>query len=396
MFDFATPINRKGTYCTQWDYVADRFGEADLLPFTISDMDLATAPCVLSALDYRMKHPVWGYSRWNHHDYKSAIAYWFQTRFDTEIDKEAIVYGPSVIYMVARLLNLWSEISDEVLVHTPAYDAFDKVIHFNHRKMLRCPLIKGAERYEIDWQLFTELANRGTCKVLLLCSPHNPTGRVWSEDELSRMDDICRAAGVRVISDEIHMDTTFTRHAPWAGITRATDWALVSSASKSFNIPALGGAYGIMPDIESRNNYLDCLKMADGLSSPSVPGMLALISAYREGAEWLDSLNLYLKANHQHLADRLNDGFPSVNYQVPDGTYLAWIDLGSLAINMNDLQERLVTLEKVAIMRGDTYGPEGQSFLRMNLGCSRLKLDDGIDRLLRALKSELETTRDIR
>ena len=386
MFDFSTPVNRKGTYCTQWDFVADRFGADDLLPFTISDMDMATAPCVQSALAERLQHPVWGYSRWDHDDFKSAIVDWFSLRFATGIEKDAIVYGPSVIYIIARLIHLWSAPGDEVLVHTPAYDAFEKVIQSSRRKMLRCPLIKGQDGFEINWPLFTEQVNRSHCKILLLCSPHNPTGRVWSANELKRIDDICHTAGVRVISDEIHMDTTFVQHHPWAGITKSRDWALVSSASKSFNIPALGGAYALLPDEQSRNDYLALLKSADGLSSPSVLGMIALISAYREGGGWLDSLNHYLKRNHQQLVHRLNDCFPSLKHKMPEGTYLSWIDLTPLLINMDALQHRLICHEKVAIMRGDTYGKEGSTFLRMNVGCSQQKLDDGIDRLLRALK----------
>ena len=385
MFDFSTPIERRGTYCTQWDFVADRFGQPDLLPFTISDMDLATAPCVQQALNKRMQHPVWGYSRWNHEDYKAAIVGWFARRFDTTIASDSIAYGPSVIYIVAQLLRLWSEPNDEVLVHTPAYDAFDRVIARNHRKMLRCPLVKGTEGHQIDWALFTELASRDSCKILLLCSPHNPTGRVWTWDELQRMDAICRTHGVKVISDEIHMDTVFAQHIPWARATKAQDWALVTSPSKSFNIPALGGAYAFLPDQQTRTAYLNQLKEADGLSSPSILAVVGLIAAYKEGDAWLDTLNIYLKENHKHLAERLNDRFPALNIQPPQGTYLAWLDLSPLNIDMARLQHQLIHEEKVAIMPGETYGSEGQQCIRINLGCSRQKMDDGIDRLIRAI-----------
>ena len=350
-------------------------------------MDLATAPCVQKVLQDRLLHPVWGYSRWNHDDFKLAIADWFRHRFDTPVDRSSIVYGPSVIYIVARFLHLWSQAGDEVLVHTPAYDAFDKVIEHNGRTMLRCPLVKNNERYEVDWPLFTRMAHRSHCKILLLCSPQNPTGRVWTKPELIKMDEICRAAGVRVISDEIHMDTSFSKHQPWAGITAADDWVLVNSASKSFNIPALGGAYALIGNETSRNAYLDYLKAADGLSSPAIPGMLALMTAYKEGEPWLEALNRYLRENQLHFACRLNNAFPTLNHQPPEGTYLSWVDLNPLGLDMNKLQERLVNHEKIAIMRGDTYGPEGNGFIRMNLGCSREKLDEGIDRLVRAINA---------
>lgn len=142
MFDFSTPVDRHGTWCTQWDYVADRFGTADLLPFTISDMDFPTAPCILDALSQRINHGVFGYSRWKHDDFLSAISHWFATRFDAQVDQDAVVYGPSVIYMVSEMIRQWSSPGDAVLIHTPAYDAFYKAIECNQRHVLAAPLQK--------------------------------------------------------------------------------------------------------------------------------------------------------------------------------------------------------------------------------------------------------------
>ena len=149
-FDFDTPIDRTGTYCTQWDYVQDRFGKAGLLPFTISDMDFAAPEPVMNVLKQRLEHPVLGYSRWNHEDFKSAIRYWYQTRFDCEIDTQQVVYGPSVIYIVSKLIEQWSQPGQGVVFHTPAYDAFDKMIEGQGRACVRSPLIKQQGRFEID------------------------------------------------------------------------------------------------------------------------------------------------------------------------------------------------------------------------------------------------------
>lgn len=386
MFDFSTPVNRYGTYCTQWDYVQDRFGEADLLPFTISDMDFETAPCIQQALQQRLTHGVLGYSRWNHDDFKQAVTDWFAKRYQAHLDQETLVYGPSVIYIISQLITQWSKAGEGVLVHTPAYDAFGNMLEANQRTLLASPLIKTAQGYEVDWKQFEQQAAREECKVLLLCSPHNPTGRVWRRNELERMADICQRHSVKVISDDIHMDMAYSRYLPWSEVATNKDWALVSSGSKSFNIPALTGAYTFIPNPETREQYLKQLKAAHGLSSPSILGVIAHIAAYQQGDEWLDELKGYLQQNLIKVAERLNSAFPEINYHVPEGTYLAWIDLNPLNIDMDALQRVLIHNHKVAIMRGDTYGEEGKGYIRLNVGCPKSKVDAGLDALITAIE----------
>ncbi|MGR5156467.1 MalY/PatB family protein [Vibrio owensii] len=385
-FDFDTPIDRTGTYCTQWDYVQDRFGKAGLLPFTISDMDFAAPEPVMNVLKQRLKHPVLGYSRWNHEDFKSAIRYWYQTRFDCEIDTQQVVYGPSVIYIVSKLIEQWSQPGQGVVFHTPAYDAFDKMIEGQGRACVRCPLIKQQGRFEIDWQdLETKLADQNNT-VLLLCSPHNPTGRVWNQNELDKMAELCNQHQVKVISDEIHMDVSFKRHIPYVGFGRSQDWAVVTSASKSFNIPALNGAYALIADSQTRERYLHKLKEVDGLSSPSIMGVLGTMAAYRHGEPWLKALNEYVLANHQYVKEALESAFPEVSYLVPDATYLAWIDLSVLNLDMTLLNQALIEQFNVAIMSGDVYGDSGKGYLRLNLGCPRSKVEQGVSALIQAIE----------
>lgn len=386
MFDFSTPVDRHNTWCTQWDFVADRFGHADLLPFTISDMDFATAPCVLAALQQRLTHGVLGYSRWQHEDFLGALRHWYQTRFAAEIDTHTAVYGPSVIYMVSELIRLWSVPGEAVVMHTPAYEAFYKAIEGNQRQVLACPLLRDNVTWRCDMAALEALLARPESKILLLCSPHNPTGKVWQVAELQQMAEMCARHGVRVISDEIHMDMVWgaARHTPWPQVAHAP-WALLTSASKSFNIPALTGAYGFISDNVTREAYLAHLKGRDGLSSPAVLSLAAHIAAYREGAPWLDALRRYLEANLHHVAARLNHAFPVLNWQPPEATYLAWIDLRPLALDDQALQQVLIEQERVAIMPGTTYGAAGAGFLRLNVGCPRSKLDAGLTALINAL-----------
>ncbi|SAD54845.1 Bifunctional PLP-dependent enzyme with beta-cystathionase and maltose regulon repressor activities [Enterobacter cloacae] len=390
MFDFSTVVDRHGTWCTQWDYVADRFGAADLLPFTISDMDFATAPCITDALHERINHGVLGYSRWKNDEFLAAIAHWFQQRFNSRIDTESVVYGPSVIYMVSELIRLWSTPGDGVVVHTPAYDAFYKAIEGNARHVVPVEMQKQPAGWQGNMAALEAALAKPENKILLLCSPQNPTGKVWTRDELTHMAELCARYDVAVISDEIHMDMVWGehRHTPWSKVARGK-WALLTSGSKSFNIPALTGAYGLIGDEESRNGYLSALKGRDGLSSPAVLALTAHIAAYQQGAPWLDALRHYLEENLSYIARELNGAFPNLNWQPPEATYLAWIDLRPLNVDDRALQKVLIEQQKVAIMPGYTYGKEGNGFVRLNAGCPRSKLEQGVQRLIAGINTLL-------
>ena len=388
MFDFSTVVDRHGTWCTQWDYVADRFGAADLLPFTISDMDFATAPCITDALHQRINHGVFGYSRWKNDEFLAAVAHWFRQRFNSQIDTDTLVYGPSVIYMVSELIRIWSHAGDGVVVHTPAYDAFYKAVEGNQRRVVPVSMQKTPEGGQGEMAALEAALAQPQNKILLLCSPQNPTGKVWTRDELAHMADLCARYDVAVISDEIHMDMVWgeNRHTPWNEVARGK-WALLTSGSKSFNIPALTGAYGLIGDDFSREAYLSALKGRDGLSSPSVLALTAHIAAYQQGEPWLDALRSYLEQNLHYVAQELHRAFPNLGWQPPDATYLAWIDLRPLAIDEHALQKVLIEQQKVAIMPGYTYGEEGKGFVRLNAGCSRSKLEQGVQRLINGIRS---------
>ncbi|BBV31011.1 MalY/PatB family protein [Citrobacter werkmanii] len=388
MFDFSKVVDRHGTWCTQWDYVADRFGSADLLPFTISDMDFATAPCILEALTQRLSHGVLGYSRWKNDEFLAAIQHWFLTRHNTKIDPQSLVYGPSVIYMVSELIRQWSSAGDAVVIHTPAYDAFYKAIEGNQRVVRAVELEKHTDGWYCDMTALENALSRPESKILLLCSPQNPTGKVWKRDELETMAELCQRHGVKVISDEIHMDMVWGDHPhiPWSNVARDS-WALLTSGSKSFNIPALTGAYGMIEDAQSRNDYLSALKGRDGLSSPAVLALTAHIAAYQQGASWLNALRDYLASNLHYVSRELNAAFPELSWQVPQSTYLAWIDLRPLNIDDRELQEALIHQQKVAIMPGYTYGEEGRGFVRLNAGCPRSKLEKGVQGLINAIRT---------
>ncbi|MFJ4964741.1 MalY/PatB family protein [Streptomyces sp. NPDC088729] len=378
-YDFDTVVDRRGTWCVQWDGVADRFGVDGLLPFTISDMDFRTAPEVLDALRARVEHGVFGYTTWQQDDFRSAIAHWYATRYGTEIDTGRLVYGPSVLSQLSQLLRMWTREGDGVVVHTPVYDGFRKAVTGLGRELRGVPV--GDEE-----ALERELA-RPDAKVLVLCSPHNPTGRVWTADELARTAGLARLHGVAVISDEIHADFVHegSTHVPWTRVADDGRWALITSASKSFNFPALNGSYGILGDADDRTEYLRRMETAEGLASPAVLSLTAHIAAYREGGPWLDAVRSYTAGNLAFAAERLRAAFPELDWRPPQAGYLAWIDLRPLGVDDEALQRVLVEREKVAVMRGSVYGADG--FVRMNLGCPRSKAEAGVAALVRALEA---------
>ncbi|MFF4092432.1 MalY/PatB family protein [Streptomyces sp. NPDC001834] len=400
-YDFDTVIDRRGTWSVQWDGVADRFGVDGLLPFTISDMDFETAPQVLRALRNRLDHGVFGYTTWQQDDFRSAIAHWYATRHGAQIDTGQLVYGPSVLSQLSQLLQMWTVAGEGVLVHTPVYDGFRKAITGLGRELRGVPVedVVALER---------ELA-RPDSKVLVVCSPHNPTGRVWTRDELGGMASLAARHGVAVISDEIHADLVHPGHAhvPWTCVAGEGEgegedktqrdgegkgkarWALLSSASKAFNFPALTGSYGLIGDPADRAEFLRRMETAEGLASPAVLSLTAHIAAYREAGDWLDQVRGYVGGNLALVAERLNEAFPDLGWEPPQAGYLAWIDLRPVGIVGADcdeaLQRALIEREKVAVMPGAVYG--AQNFVRLNVGCPRSKADAGVQALIRGIRA---------
>lgn len=380
--NFNKMINRKGTYCTQWDYVEDRFGRSDLLPFTISDSDFSLPEEVLDALQQRIQHGVFGYSRWNHDDFKSSVYNWYKKRFESQIDTDWVTYSPSVIYSISQLLNLKSEEGNGVIIQTPAYDAFYKTITANHRLVVENPLKFDGKSYEIDFELLEDELKKDNNKVLLFCSPHNPTGRVWSSDDVKRVVKLCHENDVFIISDEIHMDILRPdfQHYPITNFD-CDNVALLTSGTKTFNFPSLLFSYLLIPDNQLREDFLVRLKSKDGLSSPSVLGMLATMESYNKCEPWLTEMNDYIDENIKYTREFLEDNCSNLSLVNPEATYLLWINCSELNVSMDKFQEVLINDAKVAIMDGRVYGGNGKNFLRLNVGCPKSKLQEGLNRL---------------
>ncbi|KRN27923.1 cystathionine beta-lyase [Lactobacillus selangorensis] len=383
-YNFDHIIDRHNTYSTQWDYIQDRFGRNDILPFSISDTDFPVPNEVQDALKERMKHPIYGYSRWNHSDYKDSIVNWYKKQHDVDMNPDWIAYSPSVGFSVASMIRLNSQPGDGVVVFTPMYDAFYNIIQGNNRRIAAVRLLAADKDYKIDWDTLELYLKDPNNTVFLLTNPHNPTGKVFSKSELTKLAQLCKRNNVFIVSDDIHGDIVYegAKYIPITSVT-TEKVTICTSASKTFNIPGLIGSYMFCPEPELLNRFLFELKQKNALSSVSIFGMMAQMAAYNHSDEYLTELKAYLKDNMDFVAKYLEKKVPLINFTEPQSTYLAWMNVSALHLSSEELQDKLVNIGKVGIMPGKTYGDS--NYLRMNVGCPRSKVKDGLDRLIFAL-----------
>lgn len=384
--DFNAVHDRRGTYSTQWDYIQDRFGKSGILPFSISDTDFTVPEPILHKIIEVASKGLYGYTRWNHHDFKGAVTNWFLQRYSTSLDEDWVLYSPSVMYSISLLVRLLTKKGEAVLTLEPMYDSFPGTIVGNGRRMLTSALVWDGVKFIIDFDEIEHLAS--SCKILLLCSPHNPTGRIWTYEELTRVLDICRRYNLWLVTDEIHADINLCDRPHISSLSFASVWnkiITVSSASKTFNTPALGGSYVIIPDAFIRDNFINHTRHVDFLNSASLLGMHATITGYQQCAYYVDELCEYIRGNMIRLYEWLLSSYPQIYFTIPEGTYLAWLDVHQLGYTSNELQNALVNVGEVGIMPGETYGNSGQGYLRMCLGCPRSKLEEGLSRIAKSL-----------
>jgi cystathionine beta-lyase len=385
-YDFDQIIDRHGTYSTQWDYIKDRFGRNDILPFSISDTDFPVPQAVQTALTLRMQHPIYGYTRWNHADYKHSISNWFATRYQATINDDWICYSPSVVFAIATLIRMNSQPGDAVATFTPMYDAFYGVIQANQRQLAPVRLQAADTGYAIDWDSLTVILAQPATKIFLLTNPHNPTGKVFSRSTLQRLVALCATYQVFLISDDIHADIVYQPnvYTPVTELT-TTAVAVASSATKSFNTPGLGGSYLLLPDVKQREQFLVALKAKNALSSASIFGITAQMACYgTDGAAYLDQLLPYLAHNFEIVTNYFKQHHPAIRFVQPQATYLAWLNVEKLGLQSAELQDRLVNRGRVGIMPGATYGDS--RYLRMNIACPQAKLIEGLRRFSKGLE----------
>jgi cystathionine beta-lyase len=381
-YDFDEVIDRKGTCSEKWDGLKKHFGTDDVLPMWVADMDFKSPPEVIKLIVERSKHGIFGYPV-RTESYYEAIINWVRERYDWEIKGDWIVDVPSVMPGIAAAILAFTSQGDSVMIQPPVYPPFFEVIKSLDRQVLPNRLQLG-EKWHMD---FSELERQlPSAKAFLLCNPHNPVGRVWTAEDLLSLSRACLKAGVPILSGDIHCDFVYPGHkyTPLASLDEESLMNTVTfmSASKTFNIAGFKNAYAIVPNAEMREKLSKILK---GLhfGSGDLFGILGLEVAYRYGKDWLDELILYLEENRDIAVSALQKA--GVDVISPEGTYLLWLDLRKLGLSQDELMKFLIEKAKLGLNDGLNFGPDGAGFVRMNIGCPRKILREGINRLVRAL-----------
>lgn len=383
-YNFDEIIPRRGTNSYKWDSA----GDADILPMWVADMDFRTAPPVVEALRKRVEHGIFGYVRVPD-AYYAAVTNWFARRHDWQIEKEWIIYTTGVVPALSAVIKALTIPGDKVMVQTPVYNCFFSSIRNNGCGMIANPLIYRNGTYQIDFADLEQKAADPSVKVLLLCNPHNPAGRVWTKQELTRIGDICIRNNVWVIADEIHCELVFPGHTyiPFASISQEFLMHSVTctSPSKAFNLAGLQIANIISADTDIRIKIDKAINVNE-VCDVNPFGVEALMAAYNDSEEWLEELKQYLFANYNYLRAYFAECLPKFPVSMLEGTYLVWVDCSVLNQSSDKIVKTLLEKEKLWVNEGGLYGEAGEGFIRINIACPRQQLIEGLNRLRRALK----------
>lgn len=382
-YNFDELTERRNTGCVKWDSDND----TDMLPLWVADMDFQTAPSVKEAVMSRAATGIYGYVRVPD-SYYEALTRWFDTRHGWHIDRDRVIYTSGVVPALSAIIKALVKPGEGVIIQTPAYNCFFSSVRNNHAIEIDNPLkrIETASgfTYEIDFEDLEAVASRPETRLLLLCNPQNPTGRVWTRAELEQVRDICRRNGVRVLSDEIHCELIHKgyEYIPYATID--PEAVVCCSPSKAFNTAGLQTANIVCPDTGTRN-LIDRSINENEVCDINPFGVVALEAAYNDGGEWLDALNNYLEDNYRYLRETLGSAFPQLRICDSQATYLAWIDIRPLCISSDNLDKLLRKNGKVHINSGTMYAGDG--YMRINYACPRLRLAEALRRMTGILKT---------
>jgi len=392
--DFDQPINRENTHAVKLDAREAVFGRADVLPVWVADMDFAAPQAVTDALSERARHPVYGYTIFPDSLY-NAMADWFRQRHQWSIQREWVLMAPGVVPSLHAACMACTNPGDEVIIQPPVYPPFFSSVRQTGRQVLENPLLAekqadGSLYYRMNLAHLEQCLARPQAKMLMLCSPHNPVGRVWSEAELTAVLDICRRHNVVLVSDEIHCDLVFSdsgRHRMLAALARPEDqWIMAIAPSKTFNIPGLGLSAMVIADSGLRQ------KLADVLESFHMPqsnpfSVTGFEAGYRHGGPWLDELMVYLQANRDFVVSQVAQRLPGIEVTAPEGTYLMWLDCRALGLDDTGLKRFFVQQAGVGMNQGVSFGANGSGFMRLNIGSPRATLEQVIERIQSALSA---------
>lgn len=387
-YNFDKVVNRKDTDSTKWNNLKDNYGSEDLLPMWIADMDFQSPTDVIDAFKKRVEHGVFGYPYIGTNVYDSIIN-WVRKRYHWDIKKEWIIFTPGVIVGLNIGIKEIGEKGDNVVVQTPVYPPFFRVVENYGRELKVNPIKFDSGKFAMDFEDLEEKIDDKT-KVMMLCNPHNPVGRAWTKEELNRLGEICIKNDLTIISDEIHADLTLrgTKHIPIASISEELSNMTITliSPSKTFNIAGLFTSIAIVPNKELRERFTKSLEQME-IGHVSIFGRVGLEAAYSKGEGWLNEALLYIEDNIDFVIEYIKKNIPEIKVVKPEATYLLWLDFRGLNKTADEVNEALLNVGKIILNDGRPYGEGGEGYFRLNVGCARSIVEDGLDRIKKSVES---------
>ena len=382
-YDFDTVVNRKNTNAIKYDLAKKRGKPEDAVSLWVADMDFPTAPCIQKAVAEKASHGIWGYSRPDNR-YYDALKKWYKERHNFEVQNEWVVNTPGVCFALATAIKAFTNEGESVLIQKPVYYPFFNIINSLQRKVVNSSLILKNNHYEIDFDDFERKIVQENVKMFILCSPHNPGGRVWTKQELQKISEICLAHNVLVVSDEIHSDITFGSnvHTVYGSLSeQALKNSIICTApSKSFNLAGLQFSNIFIADEKLKKAFSEELDKT-GYDEPSVFGIVAATAAYSEGADWFDSVKSYIWENILFAKKYIEENASQIKVLVPEGTYLLWLDFSKTGLSDSEINDRVLNKAKVWLDSGSMFGKEGEKFQRINCATPRIILEDALKRI---------------
>lgn len=384
-FNFEEETTREGTFSIQYEGTEPLFGRTGLAPFWIADMDIKTPQAITEAMKKRLDNGIFGYTIWKNSKFYGPVKQWWSSRFNVDLTDDMITYAPSVLYTVSEAIRLNSEKGDGVILNMPTYNAFLKVLKGNDRKVVPAPLIEEAGEYSFDFEHFEVLCREPENKVFVHCNPHNPTGRVWTREELQKMKDICLENDVFFVSDEIHMDFVRPKEkfVSMAGLMEEGDPIIVTTGlGKTFNLASLPHSYFITKNDALKAKIVREFDHRYNVGTANSLVLSAIEAAYMECGEWVDELNDHLEGNFDYVSDYIDTHLSAyLSFKKPESTYLAWISFEKCGIPDEVMHKALVDIGEIAVSPGHIYDVAENGRFRMNVASSRQRIEMGMERI---------------
>ena len=387
-YNFDEPVNRWNTNSVKYDFAQKYFKTDDLIPMWVADMDLKAPDFIMEAMEARLQHPVFGYTLKSSGFYE-AVARWQKVRFQWEIQEDWVSFSPGVVPAVSMSILAYTNPGDKIIVQSPVYHPFFSVVKGNKRELVNNPLKRSGDSYEMDFDHLESVIDQDV-KMLILCSPHNPVGRVWRKDELERLAEICIKNDILILSDEIHQDIVYqgNHHIPLASLSPEIREHVITAVapSKTFNIAGLAASAVIIPNKKLHHRYEKILNDLH-LGMGNIFGFVALKAAYMKGEDWLDQMMAYLEGNVNFAGNFIKERIPGIKMIRPEATYLLWLDCNGLGMGKQELKEFMIHEAKLGLNDGPTFGSGGEGFQRMNIGCQRETLRRALEQLENAVNN---------